>query len=178
MSTVNLAKLVDDAVPHAMPHTTRAHVMVARGEILDAGEVSLIGACGGHEAVEEFAPKAIGFMVKGRGLIMHMDEGVAIAVALLDRVTYFCGPGVDSACRTIKRQCRRAFKNSTTSEPVRNCCGTSVGKHHMIRKQLARKLDHHTPMLSAVRGVEELMTLSRIPTESTGMKMIFVMEAA
>ena len=32
-------------------------------------------------------------------------------------------------------------------------------------------------MLSTVRGVKELMSLSRIPTESTGMKVIVVMEA-
>ena len=50
------------------------------------------------------------------------------------------------------------------------------GKYHTVRKQLARKLDHYTPMLSAVRGVEKLMTLSRIPTKSTGLQVIFVME--
>jgi hypothetical protein len=33
-------------------------------------------------------------------------------------------------------------------------------------------------MLAAVRGVEELMTPRRIPTESTGLEMLLVMEAA
>jgi hypothetical protein len=56
--------------------------MVARGERLSTGEFSLIGARGGHKSVEEFAPKAIGFMVQGCGFIMHMHVRVAKAVAL------------------------------------------------------------------------------------------------
>jgi hypothetical protein len=51
-------------------------------------------------------------------------------------------------------------------------------KYHIIRKQLARKVDHDTRVLAAVRGVQELVTPGRIPTKSTGLQMIFVMEAA
>jgi hypothetical protein len=47
----------------------------------------------------------------------------------------------------------------------------------MVRKQLARKIDHYTRVFAAVRGVEELMTPCRISTKSTGLQVIFVMEA-
>jgi hypothetical protein len=51
-----------------------------------------------------------------------------------------------------------------------------IVKRHDVRNKLAGKLGQHPPVLSAVRGVKELITLSRIPTKSTGPQVIFVME--